>query len=248
MSLHLHVVLVIARASWLELVRRKDLAVAGMFLMGLLLLLGAARLVGFEHAAAGTLLLNLSLTVVTAMAQIMTLVMAARQFPEELEQRTLHPLLARPVRRAEVVLGKWAACALAGLAIFALMNACVLPLTPRMEDYHTATLAQHLLLQVPALTTIAALSLMLTLLWPKGIAVLVASLLTFGIGPVLRRLDGAWLGMLWPDPGRLNLILRYTDGIGPLPALDATLLLLSGFLWTLGLLWAAITLFNQRNL
>lgn len=244
----LQCVLVIARATWLELVRRKDIAVAGMFLIGLLLLLGAARMVGLEHAAAGTLLLNLSLTLVTGVAQVMTLLMAARQFPEELEQRTLYALLARPIRRADVVLGKWTACALAGIALFALMNACVLPLTPRMESYYAATLAQHLLLQITALTTIAALSLLLTLAWPKGLAVLAAALLTFAIGPLLRRFHDSWLGTLWPDPSRLHLVLRYTDGIEPLPAADLLLLLLSGTLWTIGFLWAAIMLFNQRKL
>lgn len=238
----------VARAALLDMVRRRDLAVAGLFLLALLAFLAAARAAGIEHPATGTFLLDMALDLVAMLAQLMTLALAARQFPEEMENRTLYPLLARPVRRGEVVAGKWAACAVAGISLHAAMVSAVLALAPRLEFYDGGTGLQAIFLQGLALATVAAWSMALSLGLPKGPALLIAAVLVFGAGPLARLAGGGWLGRWVPDLTRLNLTLRYTDGIGPLPAGDFTLLALGALMWAgLGLA-AGMHLFKGKNL
>lgn len=96
--------LALASLAIRELVRRRDAYVALGLLLAVLLPLGSVRVFGFEgvvrHLREIALLLLWVFSVVIATAT------AARQLPAEREQRTLYPLLARPVRRSEVVLGK----------------------------------------------------------------------------------------------------------------------------------------------
>ena len=238
----------VARAALLDMIRRRDLAVEGLFLLALLAFLAAARAAGIENPATGTFLLNMAMDLVAMVAQVLTLVLAARQFPEEMENRTLYPLLARPVRRAEVLVGKWLACGLAGISLYGVMVWAVWLLAPRMEFYVGGTCLQAVFLQGFAVATVAAWSMTLSLGLPKGPAILVSAFLVFGAGPLARLLGGNWLGRWVPDLTKLNLTLRYTDGIGPLPAGDLACLVLGAVIWIVLGLAAGIHLFNRKNL
>lgn len=50
---------------------------------------------------------DLSLAVVSLFGMFMAVIVAAGQFPAESENKTIYPLLARPVSRREYILGKW---------------------------------------------------------------------------------------------------------------------------------------------
>lgn len=241
-------VLLIARASMLDAVRRRDLAVLGIFAGLLLAFLVAARWTGLEKPAAGTFLLNMSLTLVLFATHLTTLLVAARQFPEELEQRTLYPLLARPVRRLDVVLGKWAAAWMMGCGLLLGLLLPVLLLAPQLEYYDPRTLTQMLALQPLALMTTAAVSVALSLALPRGLAVAAALLLVFGADHLTRFAARFPLAHMLPNPSRLNMTVRYTDGIGPLSAGQWTALAGAGLLWTLALLMLAGRHFSRRNL
>lgn len=238
----------IMRAALLDLLRRRDLAVAGIFMLVLLMLLGLAHIVGVEDAATATLLLNLSLTLSVGLAHLITVVMAARQFPEEIEQRTLYPLLARPLQRTDILIGKWSACVAAGVALFLVLSLLILLLAPRMANYSGGTLAQLIILQVPALMCTAALGLFFSLVLPRGLALLTAGALVFGTGYMIR-LGRNWAPLyLLPDPSRLNLVLRYTDGIGPLAGPAFFALVAAALLWTGASLMAATVIFERKNI
>ena len=238
----------LARAALLDMVRRRDIAVAGIFLFALLAFLAAARAVGIETPATGTFLLNMSLDLVAMLTQLVTLVLAARQFPEEFENRTIYPLLARPVRRAEVVVGKWMACAAAGMALYLAMVLAVWLLAPRMEFYDGRTFLQTIFLQGFVLATMAAWSMALSLVLPKGPAILVSGFLVLGAGPLTRLVGDGWLDRWVPDLSKLNLTLRYTDGVGPLPADELTLLALGALIWVALGLVSGLYLFERKNL
>ncbi len=237
----------IGRGAVLEMLRRKDLAVLGLFMTVYLLFLAAARFVGLETPAAGTFLLNLSLTLITLLAHVLTLLMAARQLPDELERRTLYPLMARPVQRAEILLGKGLASWGVGVSVFTVLLIPTLLLVPRMEPYMLSTLLQTLLLQPVALAMTASIALCLSLLFPRVLAVFLSGLLVFAAGMLVRFPLLAGTARWLPDPGRLNLVLRYTDGIGPLPAADFLSLAVSGLLWSLLLMTAACRVFQERS-
>lgn len=238
----------VGRGVFLELVRRKDLGVAALFAGLYMLFVAAARFVGFDNPATGTFLLNLSLTLIVGLCHLVTLTTAARQFPDEFERRTLYPLLARPIRRADVLLGKWGASTAAGILLFGALVILVLLLVPRLESYENTTLLQFLALQPVALAMTAALGVQFSLLFPRLPGLFLAAALVFGSGHLTRFARGMPVFHLLPNPNRMNLTLRYTDGIAPLPGFDFLLLLAYGFLWTGVLIWTARVLFQRRRI
>ena len=240
--------LAVASGVFLELVRRKDFTVLGILAGLFLAFLAAARFVGFDHAAAGTFLLNLSLTLIVGLAHVIALVTAARQLPDEMERGTIYPLLARPIRRSDVLLGKWTAATAAGMVVFYLLGGAALGLIPKLEPYEAGTLAQLLALQAPALAVTAAAGMLFPLWLARAPGLFIAAAIVFGAGPLARVGGGLWPALILPDPGRLNLVLRYTDGIAPIPGIHFLLLLLYGVLWSLLLLTAAAYSFQRRSL
>lgn len=244
-SLHVSAV---ARGVFLELLRRKDLAVAGLFVGLYLLFVASARFVGFDNPATGTFLLNLSLTLIVGLCHLITLTTAARQFPDEFERRTLYPLLARPIRRGDLLLGKWGASTAAGILLFAALSFLALLLVPRLESYDGGTLFQFLALQPLALAMTAAIGVLFSLVFPRLPGLFLAAALVFGSGPLTRFAKGIPIFHLLPNPGRMNLTLRYTDGIQPLAGFDFLLLLAYGFIWTAVLTFAASILFQRRSI
>lgn len=110
----------------LEMIRRKDVYVL-LFLTALItLVLGSVDL--FGDAKIARYLKEVCLTLIWISSIIIAVFSAARQLPVEKESRTLFPLLAKPITRSEVLLGKflgcWAACAVS-LAAFYLFFALI---------------------------------------------------------------------------------------------------------------------------
>jgi len=227
----------IGRGVILESVRRREIYVLlllmGLFVVGALVV----RMVGIENAATGTFLLNLGLTLAAVFAQLATLLTAARQFPDELETRTIYPLLGKPVARGQYIAGKWLGCVVIGwLTLLVLSLLAWLP-TPKMETYFAGTLLQMLLLQIVAVAAIAAWALGLSLYLPKAVTVVIVALLVLASGRVGSLVESwiqtdatrkivSWLLGYIPDFSQLDLVQRYTDGIHALslPVLGARLL------------------------
>ncbi len=238
----------IIRATLLEAVRRREMGVVLILMGAMLALLLAARVVGLERPAAGTLLLNLGLTLTVMAAHLVTLLVAARQLPQEMEQRTLYPLLARPIARHVMVGAKWAAAAVVGTGFFYLFVLPVWWLVPRLECYDSRTLVQLLVLQPPALMLTAAIAILTSVYLPRALAVTVALLVVFGTDYIVRWAT-RWPVLVWiPNPMRLNLVLRYTDGIGPLSSVEFAALATWTLLWTAALLGQAMLRFERRPL
>jgi ABC-type transport system involved in multi-copper enzyme maturation permease subunit len=249
----------IARAVFLELLRKRDLYVVfllmGVFVIGALFV----NIVGIENAATATFLLNLGLTLAYYAAHILTLLLAARQLPNEIENRTLYPLLAKPVERRTVLLGKWAACSLAGIGVFlALGLVGVLPV-PRRETFDNLLLMQAFVLIPCSLALLSALAIALSLLFTRGITLLILGL--------LLALGGQWTGIVEhtvpgdaarravhllllyvPDFSRFNLITRYTDGIGALAGGEWLGMILYAVIFTAAALALAARTFERRAL
>jgi ABC-type transport system involved in multi-copper enzyme maturation permease subunit len=249
----------IGRAVFIELLRRKDvyvlLALMAVYAIGVV----SFTLVGIDNASTGTFLLNLGMTLSYYAAHVLTLVLTARQIPDELENRTIYPLLAKPVGRGAFLFSKWGACVLCGIAaLTGLWTLGVLPV-PRMESYQAATLIQAILLFPVSLALLAALALLISLVAPKGVVLVVAgSIFFFGdkIGGLLARgaesnvwlTPVAWLTAYLPDFSKLNLITRYTDGIGPVPGFEYAGLICYGVIVTAFGLSLSNIIFQRRAL
>jgi ABC-type transport system involved in multi-copper enzyme maturation permease subunit len=168
----------LAGASLLESLRRKDLYVA---LILSLLMIGAAATIGtFGVTGLEMFLKDVTLTVVNLVSTLLAVLFAARQLPEEVAHRTVYPLLARPISRADLVIGKFfGAFALSALALllFAMIGLGAL------SYYGLAVGAifwQYLLLRLFSLALVCALTITLSLFLTPGATITVALLLAAG--------------------------------------------------------------------
>lgn len=99
-----------------ELYRRKDFYV--LFVLTVLITVGAGSANFFNDTKIVRYLKEICLLLIWASSVVIVVVTAARQIPGELESRTIYPLLAKPVTRGQVVLGKFLGCWLAsGIAL-----------------------------------------------------------------------------------------------------------------------------------
>lgn len=99
-----------------ELYRRKDFYV--LFILTVLITLVAGSANFFNDARIVGWLKELSLSLIWLASLVIAINTAARQIPAERESRTIFPLLAKPVTRADVLVGKFLGCWLAcGLAL-----------------------------------------------------------------------------------------------------------------------------------
>jgi ABC-type transport system involved in multi-copper enzyme maturation permease subunit len=99
-----------------ELYRRKDFYV--LFVLTALITLALAFVNFFHDPNIVRHIKDLCLLLIWVSALIVAIATTARQIPAEREQRTIFPLLAKPVTRGQVILGKFTGCWLAcGIAL-----------------------------------------------------------------------------------------------------------------------------------
>lgn len=110
----------VAHVVLLEMIRRKDVYVLLFLTVLITITLGSINLFGDERIA--RYLKEVCLTLIWLSSIIIAVTSAARQLPAEKESRTIFPLLAKPITRWEVLVGKflgcWAATALALAAFY----------------------------------------------------------------------------------------------------------------------------------
>jgi Cu-processing system permease protein len=103
-----------------ELYRRKDFYVLFILTALITLLLGGVSLFNEENSV--RYVKEICLLLIWVSSLVIAITTAARQIPAERESRTIFPLLAKPVSRAQVVVGKflgcWLACGLCLLVFY----------------------------------------------------------------------------------------------------------------------------------
>jgi Cu-processing system permease protein len=99
-----------------EMYRRKDFYVLFVMTAMITLLLGSMRF--FDDDRIVRYLKEICLLLIWVSTLVIAITTAARQIPAERESRTIFPLLAKPVGRGELIMGKFAGCWLAcGIAL-----------------------------------------------------------------------------------------------------------------------------------
>ena len=100
-----------------ELYRRKDFYV--LFIVTILICLVMASVNIFNDAKIVRYLKEICLLLVWISSLVIAITITARQIPAEKENRTLLPLLAKPLTRTQLIFGKFLGCWLAcGLTLF----------------------------------------------------------------------------------------------------------------------------------
>lgn len=99
MSMRKRQVQLLLRAGYLEMKRRQGLQILSLVMGVYLLLAIGVRIVGERSVETDAFMLNLGLTLSVAFGYLLAALTATRQTPEDIEQRSIYPLLARPITR-----------------------------------------------------------------------------------------------------------------------------------------------------
>jgi len=113
-------VLALTGVVFKELYRRKDFYVLLVLTAVITLVAGSVNL--FDESGVVRYLKDICLLLIWASGLVIAITTTARQIPAERENRTIYPLLAKPVTRAHVIVGKffgcWLACGAALLVFY----------------------------------------------------------------------------------------------------------------------------------
>jgi ABC-type transport system involved in multi-copper enzyme maturation permease subunit len=184
MKSRVRAVAAVALLAVLDAVRRKDLYVMAI-LCGLMIAAGrvfaAVGVWGLE-----TFIKDVTFTAVSLCTTILCILLAVRQVPEEISRRTLYPLLARPIGRGELLLGKFLGTLAMSWVALLLAAAVALVSLASLHFSLGPVVLQYVLLRGLSLAPIAALSICLSLYLTPSAAVLVSALLTLGAATFAR--------------------------------------------------------------
>lgn len=171
-----------------ELYRRKDFYVLFILTVLITLLAGAASFV--EEVQVSRHLKELCLSLIWLCSLVIVIGAAARQIPAERESRTIFPLLAKPVTRADVLIGKFAGCwAAGGLALIVFYLFFGVVVSVKSGDLHVLNYLQAAWLHWILLGIVVAVSLLGSLLFTSVAAnVTICFVMTGGILLVGRHL------------------------------------------------------------
>ncbi|NOY82900.1 MAG: ABC transporter permease [Kiritimatiellaeota bacterium] len=250
----------IASTAVLELYRRRDVYTAVVLAIVVTVPLASVNVFGVKGIV--RYLREITLLLVWLFTLVIGLTTAARQIPRELENRTIYALLAKPLRRSEFILGKFAgAVAATGLAVL-LFYLCYVVLDGLKEGvWYTPVLPQVVLLHLALVALMTALVIFgSTFLTPSAnvtcSALIVAGMLLFGqkIPEAAARAVAPASWILWtahavlPHFEFFDLRLRLVHGWEPIS--PAVLLAVLGYctLYTTALLGGAVAIFSRKRL
>jgi ABC-type transport system involved in multi-copper enzyme maturation permease subunit len=152
-------VLAIAGVVIKELYRRKDFYVLFVLTAVITLLLGSVSF--FHDTRSYRDVKDVALLLMWISALVIAIATTARQIPAERENRTIFPLLAKPVTRWQVILGKFAGCWLAcGLALVVLYLFFIIVSGTHEHHWPLLNYCQALWLQWVMLGVVVALVLL----------------------------------------------------------------------------------------
>ena len=149
----------IAMVVLAEMVRRKDFYVLFVITALITLLMGSVNIFNDQNVAG--YLKELTLLLIWMASLVIAISTAARQLHAEKESRTIFPLLAKPVSRAQLLLGKfcgcWAACGIALLTFYVFFALVVIS---RDHALPLGAYVQAMLLHWAALGVVVAMALL----------------------------------------------------------------------------------------
>ncbi|MCK5849745.1 MAG: ABC transporter permease [Kiritimatiellae bacterium] len=121
-------IIVIAAVVWLEMIRRKDIYVLLILLGGLLVILVSLNVFGLGGTT--RYVTDIGLLTAWVFGWALAISISTRELPQEEARRTIFPLLAKPLTRFELIIGKWLGSwtmvSIAVLLFYMLIHAVVL--------------------------------------------------------------------------------------------------------------------------
>lgn len=205
----MHAAWLIARSVLIEAIRRKEIYV---IVLASVLIIGAVMTIDFFSLEGITKFYReIALKVMSTATGITVIVLASRQLPREFENRTIYPLLAKPVTRVTFLTGKLLGVMLAAVFCFALFMAVYVGGALYLgSNVPVLIFVQYLYLQLLMMLVLATLSFLLSLVMNFDAAVTFGILL-FLISPIVTNaLSTPFLYEGFETGGRyMLLVLNY---------------------------------------
>jgi ABC-type transport system involved in multi-copper enzyme maturation permease subunit len=151
----------IAAIVWMEMLRRKEIYVLIIMLGAMLFMLVSLNIFGLKNVVG--FVKDAGLLASWIFGWILAVACASRQLPQEESRGTILPLLAKPIRRSELIVGKWLGTWIvvsAAVSCFYLLTLFIL--WGYGGSFDLLTLLQTLLLHVMALGVVVAIAISLS--------------------------------------------------------------------------------------
>ena len=171
----------LAHSVVLESLRRKDLWVVAI--LGFLIIL-AAGFFGFDGLE--IFAKDLAVTVLGLFSTIIAVLTSFRLVPDEMKNRTLYPLLARPITRFDLLIGKLTGAVVVTWISFLIL--CALTAVALMIFHVTFTviMLQYVIAKMIGLVVICAMSMTLSVYLTSNAAATLSFVIAFG-SPMISR-------------------------------------------------------------
>lgn len=199
----------LARGVLLESLRRKDLWVVAI--LGFLIIMTAGVLGFFGVDGLQVFVKDLAVSVLGMFSTIVAVLTASRMLPDEIRQRTLYPLLARPISRFDLLVGKLIGAVLVTWVAFLMLAALT---AVALASFHVAfepIMLQYLFVKMMGLVVVCAVSLALSLYMTPAAAATMSFILAFGSTMIVRALTMAYAGA--PEP--LQFVFKGLNALVP---------------------------------
>ncbi|MBN8689475.1 MAG: ABC transporter permease subunit [Armatimonadetes bacterium] len=203
------IIWVIARGVIVESLRRKDLWVVAI--LGFLIVLSAGALGFFGMQGLESFAKDLGTTVLGGLSTILAITSTARLMPDEIKNRTLYPLLARPISRFDLLAGKLLGAVAISWISFAILAALTGVALAIFGVQFEPVMAQYVLCKMMGLVIICSVTLALSLLITANAAVTMSFILLFGAGMITQALSMAY------ESGQTGMapVFRFVNAILP---------------------------------
>jgi ABC-type transport system involved in multi-copper enzyme maturation permease subunit len=180
----------LARGVVLESIRRKDLWVVAI--LGFLILIASGALGFFGVEGLQSFAKDLAASVLSLFSAVVAVMTSCRLLPEEIKQRTLYPLLSRPISRLDLLIGKLlGAVIVTWIAFFLLCALTAVALTTFHVEF-SAIMFQYVIAKMMGLVVLCALSLTFSTYMTPQAAATLSLVLAFGSGVIVRGLVMAY--------------------------------------------------------
>ncbi len=189
----------LARGVLLESVRRKDLWVVAI--LGFLIMVAAGALGLYGMQGLESFAKDLAVSVLGLFTTILAVMNSSRLLPEEIKQRTLYPLLARPISRMDLLVGKLLGAVLSTWIAFAILATTTALSLVIFGVHFEVIMAQYVVAKMLGLAVLCAVTLALSLYLTPAAAATLSFILAFGGSMIVRALvmayDGSSPAMGW---------------------------------------------------
>lgn len=176
----------LARGVVLESIRRKDLWVVAI--LGFLILIASGALGFFGVDGLESFAKDLAATVLSLFSAVVAVMTSCRLLPEEIKQRTLYPLLARPISRLDLLIGKLLGAVIVTWVAFLMLCALTAVALTTFHVHFEPIMLQYVIAKMMGFVVLCAISLTLSAYLTPQAAATLSFILAFGSGMIVRGL------------------------------------------------------------